>query len=83
MQIPSSYSLSLQSLDGLEDMDHVETTATIELRFSVLTLKVVSGLPFRRLWNCTVLAYGCQENSIMNGAELSELTMQYTVHTQT
>ena len=69
--IPSSYSLSLQSLDGLEDMDHVETTATIEP--SVLTLEVVSGLPFRRLWNCTVLAYECKENNIYN-KELSELT---------
>ena len=69
--IPPSYSLSLQSLDGLEDMDHVETTATIEP--SVLTLEVVSGLPFRRLWNYTVLAYGCQENDILN-KQLSELT---------
>ena len=71
--IPSFYSLSLQSLDGLEDMDHVETTATIEQ--SVLTLEVVSGLPFRRLWNCTVLAYGCQESNISND-ELSEF-LQY------
>ena len=72
--IPSTYSLSLQSLDGLEDMDHVETTATIEP--SVLTLEVVSGLPFRRLWNCTVLAYGCQENNIVND-ELSEFYSRY------
>ena len=78
MPIPSSYSLSLQSLDGLEDMDHAETTATIEP--SVLTLEVVSGLPFRRLWNCTIFTYNCPESSIMNVAELSELIMQYTKH---
>ena len=54
-------------------MDHVETTATIEP--SVLTLEVVSGLPFRRLWNCTVLAFGCQENSILIDV-LSELTFK-------
>ena len=71
--LPPSYSLSLQSLDGLEDMDHVETTATIEP--SVLTLEVISGLPFRRLWNCTVLAYGCQGNNVLK-KELSELTFK-------
>ena len=75
--IPPSYSLSLQSLDGLEDMDHVETTATIEP--SVLTLEVVSGLPFRRLWNCTVLAYGCKQNDVLN-KELSEFTFNVKLY---
>ena len=68
MQIPSSYTLSLTSLDGLASLDHVDTTPTIGMSF--LTLDIVGGLPFRRLWNYTLLAFGCRENSILNG-ELS------------
>ena len=75
LPIPSSYSLSLQSLDGLGDMDYVETTAMMEPQR--LTLNVVSGLSFRRLWNCTIFAYGCEENSILSGAQLSELNSTY------
>ena len=38
-----------------------------------LTLNVVSDLPFRRLWNCTIFAYRCQENSILSGLQLSKI----------
>ena len=44
-----------------------------------LTLNVVSGLSLKRLWNCTIFAYGCQENSILNGAQLSKLRVLSTV----
>ena len=37
-----------------------------------ITLDVVPGLPLKRLWNCTVLAYGCQDHPVLTGAELSE-----------
>ena len=37
-----------------------------------LTLNVVSGLPFQRLWNCTIFAYGCRENIILSGLQLSK-----------
>ena len=36
-------------------------------------LSVASGLPSKRLWNCTVDAYGCREHVILpNEIELSE-----------
>ena len=75
--IPSSYTLSLQSFDGLGDMDNVETTAIVEP--GRLNLNVVSGLPFGRLWNCTILAYGCQEDSILSGIQLSKLRLMLPV----
>ena len=76
LPILSSFTLSHQSLDGLEDMDYVETTAMMESRR--LTLNVVSGLPFRRLWKCTIFVYGCQENSILSGLQLSKINNAVT-----
>ena len=70
--MPSAYTLSLISLDGLEDMDSVETnTARSD---NLITLNIVPGLPPRRLWNSTVLAYGCQDHPVLSGVELSEFT---------
>ena len=71
LPVPSAHTLSLLSLDGLEDMDSVETNATRS--DYLIILNVVPGLPPRRLWNSTVLAYGCQDHPILSGVELSEL----------
>ena len=43
------------------------------LKSGSLILDVIGGLTFRRLWNYTILTYGCEEHSILNG-ELSELS---------
>ena len=64
--LPSFYTLSLKSYDGLEDKPHVETDVS-NTDSGSLILDVIGGLAFRRLWNCTILAYGCEENSILNG----------------
>ena len=61
--IPSSYTLSLEALDGLDSLSRVETTATVEQPNHLLL--DVSGLESRRLWNYTILAFGSQENSIL------------------
>ena len=47
----------------------MNTTRTSNL----VALDVIPGLPIRRLWNSTVLAYGCQDNPVMSDVELSEL----------
>ena len=37
----------------------------------LITLEAHLFLPFRRLWNYTVLAYGCEGHPIMETAQLS------------
>ena len=71
--VPSSFTLSLNGMDGLEDMDVVDTNTTRSDKY--LTLDVMSGLPRHRLWNCTVKPYRCQNNQIRveGSTELSEL----------
>ena len=55
-------------------MNDVETLAMVQEDSHILTLDVVGGLPFPRLWNYEILAYGCQENRVLTG-ELSEFEM--------
>ena len=83
--MPSAYTLSLFSLDGLEDthLDAVEINTTlINHNDQLITLDIIPGLPPRRLWNCTIKAYGCQIHSVLNDIELSEFAIiaTYIVH---
>ena len=61
--------LSLESLYGLGDYQH--NTMNIFQEGGLLILDV-SALPHDRLWNCTVLAYGCEQNKLLSGLELSK-----------
>ena len=70
--MPLAYTLSLSSLDGLEDKDSVETNTTL-IFDQIIILNVVPDLSASRLWNCSILAYGCQTHSVLNNIELSEL----------
>ena len=71
--VPSSFTLSLNGMDGLGDMNVVDTSNTRSDKY--LTLDVNSGLPRHRLWNCTVKPYRCQYNQVIvdGDTELSEL----------
>ena len=70
LTIPLSYTLSLEALDGLDSLSRVESTATVKQPNQLLL--DVSGLESRRLWNCTILAFGCLEQSILRGEILSK-----------
>ena len=76
LTVPSDYTLSLFSLDGLEDIDSVEVNTT--RTDNLISLDVVLGLPRRRLWNSTVLAYGCQDNPVLSTIEISEFALIVT-----
>ena len=54
------------------------STITVRNGSSVV-LKV--SLPYRRLWNYTVLAYDCEEHSLLETNELSN-TFLYTRYVQ-
>ena len=79
LTVPSVYTLSLLSLDGLEDMDSVKVNTT--RTGNLISLDVVLGLPRSRLWNSTVLAYGCRDNLVLNSIEISEFAF-ISIHSQ-
>ena len=74
MPVPSSYSLSLVPVDT-----NYEKIITIPAKAEILgmyiVLNVADELVYRRLWNCTVLAYGCQQHPLTNSFELSKDTL--------
>ena len=66
-----AYTVSLHSLDELDDRYIDEHD--VERNGSVITLNIAS-LPSKRLWEFTLLAYGCQNATILLslGQELSK-----------
>ena len=72
---PASYSLLLRSIDGHHDGFNENATLlvpTIAIRNErSILLEVMKKLSFRRLWNYTVLAYGCDEHPVTKTMELS------------
>ena len=69
--MPSSYTLSLESIDGIDDYIELETT-NITQEGNLVILNVTPVLPHNRVWNFTVLAYGCPQNKLLSGVELSK-----------
>ena len=68
---PSIYALLLMSADRLHDERLVYTSVNSESE-TIVTLEANLTLPIKTLWDVTVLAYGCKENPITNGHELSK-----------
>ena len=68
--MPSSYTVILESLDGLEDV--VLKTTSVTTEGDVIVVDVDHRLPLNRLWNGALLAYGCRQNTILSDIELSE-----------
>ena len=79
---PSMYALLLTSADGLYDERLVYSSVNSETE-TVIILEANLTLAIKILWDVVVLAYGCTENPITNGHELSKEdthTMSY-IHT--
>ena len=74
MPVPSSFTLSLHSLDGLRDFNSLKTE--VETTGNFLTLYILSGLPPNRLWDYTVMAYGCQQVTVQSGTTISKFTTE-------
>ena len=53
--MPSSYTVILESLDGLEDV--VLKTTNIATEGDVIVVDVDRRLPLNRVWNCMLLTY--------------------------
>ena len=79
------YALLLTPADGLHDERLVYASVNSETE-TVIILEANLTLAIKTLWDVIVLAYGCTENPVTNGHELSKEdthTMSYIVHTYT
>ena len=68
---PSMYALLLTSADGLYDERVVYASVNSETE-TVIILEANLTLAIKTLWDVIALAYGCTENPITNGYELSK-----------
>ena len=66
------YAIILASLDGVNDDDGIKVTPIVtrnQMQNSILVFQV--ALPYRRLWNYTVLAHGCDQHPVMSASSIS------------
>ena len=71
----ASYFLNLTSIDGTEELSNTiifATSFTQDTNANSTTLRVNQSLPYRRLWNCQILALGCSEHPITDSFEISK-----------
>ena len=66
-EIPASYLVTLQALDGLDENKASIVMTNVQSTNVVLELASVA---FRRLWNVTIFAYNCKEHQIIESFEL-------------
>ena len=75
LPIPPYFTLSLHSLDGLGDINSLETK--IERTGNFMMLYIVPGLPPNRLWDYTLMSYGCQLHiTVLSGTVISKLVLE-------
>ena len=65
--------MMLESFD--RDYDDLMVNITVERSDEVIILSMKEQLPLRTLWNVSVQAYGCEEDTVVNDIELSELLL--------
>ena len=70
--VPSYYKMTLESLDGREDLD---TNITVERNGKVIDMHVQESVPPNSLWRASILAYGCERHRIVTNYELSKLSV--------
>ena len=71
--MPTSYSLLLVSTDEIDEDPMILDVVMNELVGNFVSFSA-QGLPRRRRWNYTVLAYECNQQPLTRTAELSECT---------
>ena len=63
--LADSYAILLDSLDDVNGDDGIKITPKVtrnHIQNSILVFEVT--LPYRRLWNYTVLAHGCEQHPV-------------------
>ena len=67
--MPSYYTMELKSLDGLQSDSTIMVSTAREGESVELHLQ--RQLPLKRLWSVSVLAHGCEADTVVEGFELS------------
>ena len=71
--LADSYAILLDSLDGVNGDDGIKITPKVtrnQMQNSILVFEVT--LPYRRLWNYTVLAHGYEQYPVTSNTILSK-----------
>ena len=71
--LADSYAILLDSLDGVNGDDGIKITPKVtrnQMQNSILVFEVT--LPYRRLWNYTVLPHGCEQQPVTSNTILSK-----------
>ena len=68
--VPSYYKLTLESLDGREDL---VTNITVERNGEMVAMHVEESVPPNSLWRASILTYGWESHRIVTNYELSKL----------
>ena len=69
--LADSYAILLDSLDGVDDDDGLKVIPNmIRSQNSIIGFQVT--LPYRRLWNYTVLAHGCEQYPVISNTIFSK-----------
>ena len=69
--MPSYYTLILKPLDG--HIDHnLMINISVQRSGELVNMSVDGEIPSETLWNASLLAYGCESDTVMKNVELSK-----------
>ena len=72
--VPLYYTMILEPLDG--QTNDIVINITVERNPGMINIAIQEVLPFRSLWNASVLPYGCEADTVVDHVELSELQLK-------
>ena len=64
----------LEPLDGHQEQN-LMINISVERSGEMVNMSVDGEIPTKTLWNASLLAYGCQSDTVVKGEELSEFTI--------
>ena len=69
--MPSYYTLILEPLDG--HIDHnLMINISVQRSGELVSMSVDGEIPPKTLWNTSLLAYGCEADTVTKGVQLSK-----------
>ena len=74
--VPSYYTMILEPLDGHQEQN-LMINISVERSGEMVNMSVDGEIPTKTLWNASLLAYGCQSDTVVKGVELSEYSLWY------
>ena len=69
--VPSYYTMLLEPLDGHQEQN-LMINISVQRSGEMVNMSVDGEIPTKTLWNASLLAYGCQSDTVVKGVELSE-----------